>query len=328
MASETANCWNTGARLVQVAALSLLLAACAESRLVIHAAKGLPDTAKQQGNYKVGNPYQINGAWYYPAEDFDYDETGVASWYGPGFHQKTTANGEIFDQNEVTAAHRTLPMPSLVRVTNLDNGRSLVVKVNDRGPYANGRILDLSRKSAQLLGFEKQGTAKVRVQILGEESRRLAAELQGKSLPDETKVAAAPRESVQAESLPPPGGKGANVKAPSSPSPAPKPVQAAPATRPVQVASSSDLKTQSVGLEPVRATNLYIQAGAYARFDNANRARAALSPVGQTKVSSVIVGSQEVFRVRVGPLSSLEEADRALEMVLRSGYPDARLIAD
>jgi rare lipoprotein A len=325
MVSPRATAQDFAARIVRVAALTLALSACAESRLVIHAAKGLPETPKQQGHYKVGNPYQINGAWYYPAEDWDYDETGIASWYGPGFHQKTTANGEIFDQNEVTAAHRTLPMPSLVRVTNLDNGRSLVVKVNDRGPYANGRILDLSRKSSQLLGFEKQGTARVRVQILAEESRRLAAEMQGKSLPDETKVAAAPRESVQAQSLPPPGGKGA-----SSPPPPQSPKSASPASpaRQVQVASAGDLKSQSVGLEAVRPTSLYIQAGAYARYDNANRVRAGLAPIGEVKVNSVIVGSQEMFRVRIGPLASVEEADRTLDMVLKSGYPDARLIVD
>jgi rare lipoprotein A len=128
----------------------------------------------QQGYYKIGRPYEIDGVTYTPAEDYNYDETGIASWYGPDFHGKITANGELYDMNQVTAAHKTLPMPCLVRVTNLDNGRTIVVRVNDRGPYARGRVLDMSRRGAQLLGYEKTGTAKVRVQIMAKESMILA----------------------------------------------------------------------------------------------------------------------------------------------------------
>jgi rare lipoprotein A len=128
----------------------------------------------QQGYYKIGQPYEIDGVTYTPAEDYNYDETGIASWYGPDFHGKITANGELYDMNQVTAAHKTLPMPCLVRVTNLDNGRTIVVRVNDRGPYARGRVLDMSRRGAQLLGYEKTGTAKVRVQIMAKESMILA----------------------------------------------------------------------------------------------------------------------------------------------------------
>lgn len=130
-----------------------LLAACA----------GSVQAPKSAGTYKVGNPYQIAGRWYYPSDDPHYQETGTASWYGPTFHGKSTANGERFDENDVTAAHRTLPMPSWVEVTNLENGRKLVVRVNDRGPFAKDRIIDLSRLSAQLLGVERQGTARVHV---------------------------------------------------------------------------------------------------------------------------------------------------------------------
>ena len=132
-----------------------------------------------KGTYKIGDPYQIGSAWYYPSVNYDYDETGIASWYGAKFHGRPTANGEIYDMNGLSAAHRTLPLPSIVRVTNLDNGRSLVLRVNDRGPFARGRIVDASRRSAQLLGFERAGTAKVRVQILARESRVLAARLNG-----------------------------------------------------------------------------------------------------------------------------------------------------
>ncbi len=144
-----------------VGALSAVVAACAstpEPRV------NLPSSA---GVYKVGKPYQINGSWYYPHEQPDYDETGVASWYGPTFYGRRTADGEVFDANALTAAHRTLPMPVNVRVTNLGNGKSLVLRVNDRGPFAKSRIIDVSERAAQLLGFYRQGTARVRVTYLG-----------------------------------------------------------------------------------------------------------------------------------------------------------------
>ncbi len=115
---------------------------------------------------KVGTPYQIDGVWYYPHEDAHYDKVGIASWYGPGFDGRPTATGEIYDMNGLTAAHTTLPLPTNVEVTNLENGRSLVLRVNDRGPFVGNRVIDVSRRAAQLLGFAQQGTAKVRVRAL------------------------------------------------------------------------------------------------------------------------------------------------------------------
>jgi rare lipoprotein A len=112
---------------------------------------------------KIGKPYQVYGVWYTPRDDRDYDARGIASWYGPGFQALSTANGERYEQDDLTAAHKTLPMPSWVEVENLDNGRRLVVRINDRGPFVAGRIIDLSRRSAQLLGVDKTGLAKVRV---------------------------------------------------------------------------------------------------------------------------------------------------------------------
>lgn len=118
------------------------------------------------GIFKVGKPYQVAGTWYTPRHDPEYDATGMASWYGADFHGKKTANGERYDMNALTAAHPTLPMPSYVSVTNVANGRTIVVRVNDRGPYKRGRIIDLSRKAASLLGYHGHGVAKVRVRYL------------------------------------------------------------------------------------------------------------------------------------------------------------------
>ena len=134
----------------------------------------------------------MSGNWYYPKEDYSYDETGIASWYGQGFHGEKTANGEIFNKDELTAAHKTLPLPTLARVTNLDNGRSIVVRINDRGPFSGARIIDVSQRAAQLLGFEAQGTAKVRVQVLADESKAIADAMRHYGSPaPPTQVAAA-----------------------------------------------------------------------------------------------------------------------------------------
>ena len=122
---------------------------------------------KGGGSYKIGKPYKIRGKWYHPKEEPGYDKTGMASWYGPNFHGRKTANGEIFDQYHLSGAHPTFPLPSYARVTNTANGHSVVIRVNDRGPYAHGRIIDVSSKAADLLEMKQAGTAKVRVQYLG-----------------------------------------------------------------------------------------------------------------------------------------------------------------
>ena len=154
--------------------LIFILNGCSETTFLINSAKRI-GTWGEDSKYKIGNPYKINGKWYYPAVDYEYDETGLASWYGPQFHGKKTANGEIFDQNKISAAHKTLPLPSIVKVTNLENGRVLSdIRINDRGPFARGRIIDLSKKAAEELGFLNKGIARVRVQILEDESRKFA----------------------------------------------------------------------------------------------------------------------------------------------------------
>lgn len=124
-------------------------------------------------HYKVGQPYVIRGKKYYPKEDFSYKIVGMASWYGGPDHGKPTANGELFDENLLTAAHKTLQLPSVVKVTNLENGKSVIVRVNDRGPFIGNRVIDLSRRGAEILGFENKGLAKVKVEVLEEESRQL-----------------------------------------------------------------------------------------------------------------------------------------------------------
>ena len=186
------------ARLIGLVAGCLALANCAgglsgrvdpkygvsSSARVVEPGQPVP---KGGGVYRVGKPYLVGGREYVPQEDVNYSAVGLASWYGDDFHGRYTANGEIFDMNSISAAHPTMPLPSYARVTNLANHRSIVVRVNDRGPYVGNRVIDLSVKTAKILGFYGEGVAKVKVEYVGR------APLQGS---DDRKLAATLREGV------------------------------------------------------------------------------------------------------------------------------------
>jgi len=319
---------------------ALSLAGCAESQLAVHAAKSAVGAADDPGEgggasgVKVGRPYQVAGVWYYPKVQPDYDETGIASWYGREFHGKSTANGETYDMNALTAAHKTLPLPSRVRVTNLENGRSIVLRVNDRGPFAHGRIIDVSRRGAQLLGFDRAGTAKVRVTLVdGREDEILVAARE--------EMPALPRGSVAAESLPPPQGASAAPPQRNDRSipvrvadAAPRPLRGAAAgtqlaaAGPNTVASTAATDEAVVRIVSVAPTQIFVQAGAFLRYDNANRLRARLASYGPSRVTTVMIDAQEFFRVRVGPIDAVADADRMLERLIAGGFPDARIVVD
>lgn len=294
-------------------------------------------SAVEHGYYKIGEPYVVDGVLYTPAEDWNYDETGIASWYGPDFHGKRTANGELYDMNQVTGAHKTLPMPSLVRVTNLDNGRSIIVRLNDRGPFSRGRILDLSRRGAQLLGYERIGTAKVHVQILAQESQALAdAARQGRIVTDLA-------------------GLGPNARPPLPSAAAPVYSKAVPAYPPQaisQIIAGADEQTaiqqdvphptvkgsdiggrflpapQLVAVQKVKSSNIYIQAGAFSVAENAERLRSTLNRVAKTDISPMTINGRALYRVRVGPIGSVNEADQLLARIVGVGANDAKIIVD
>lgn len=305
-----------------------LLTACAEGQLAVHVAKSLiegeedspPGTSPE--NVKIGRPYQVNGVWYYPTSQPGYDETGIASWYGKPFHGRATANGERFDMNDLTAAHKTLPLPSRVRVTNLENGRSLVLRVNDRGPFVNGRIIDVSRRGAQLLGFESKGTAPVRVTLLQDDDAG----------PGETRVAARgempalPQGDVVAETLPPPPG--VKQTEPTRPNDAAVARVAKATPRPAGSTGEPDTVEPVVQIVPVKPTQIFVQAGAFLRYDNAMRLRAQLAGYGPARITTAMIDSQEFFRVRLGPLLDVASADRMLDKVISGGFKDAQIVVD
>lgn len=293
--------------------LALGLAACAAERT------GVGGT----GAYKVGNPYQINGVWYYPKEDQFYDQTGIASWYGQDFHGKATANGERYDMNALTAAHRTLPMPVVVRVTNLENGRSLRLRVNDRGPYARGRIIDLSRRAAQLLGFHENGTARVRVQFEGR------AEVGASPPQDEDEIAAgpakikaAPLSSVSSSELaPPPGAATAAVRPPA----ANVRVASTPAMAPVADDGVDGVVT-TVAV-PAR-TQIWVQVGAFLTRGNADRLAQRLVYAGGARVTQSAGNGKPIYRVRFGPYTTVEQADSMLNAVIDKGHNGAHIVVE
>ncbi len=319
------------------------LTACAETEFGANMVKQIGKDTRSQGAYKVGKPYLIDGQEYYPQENFEYTEVGIASWYGPGFHGKQTANGERYDQHELTAAHRTLQMPSLVRVTNLDNGRSVVLRVNDRGPYSKGRVIDVSSRAADLLAFKGKGTAKVRVETLPAESRRIAEDARaGKDTSGyEIALNGNPRPAV------------ANQPVTLYPSQAPA-VSVQTAGAPDTMGATSIASVESVPLDPSRLqpvpghiaqdgrfmpnpvvtqravmkTSTFVQAGAFSDSANAQRLSQQLSSFGTTQVYPANVGGRSFYRVRVGPFQNVAEADAALGQILSKGINNAMIVVE
>lgn len=298
-----------------VLAIGVVLAGCSSSSGPGSGAKH----AASRGYYKIGAPYQVNGVWYHPKVDYNYDETGLASWYGEAFNGKPTANGEVFDLNQVSAAHKTLQLPSVVEVTNLRNGRALQMRVNDRGPFVGDRIIDLSRRAAQLLGFEGAGTAPVRVRILKEESIRVAeAAMRGEI--GQVMVAQAPR-TTRTEIA---------ARAPE-PTPATPPADDAPRRHwPSLIASAHAEPSQAAPQVQHSATRssgrIFIQAGAFAVPENAQRVRTRIASLASTEVVRALVNGAALYRVRLGPVASEADAKRLLSRVVDSGYPGARVV--
>lgn len=318
-------------RVILLSAIGMGLAACAETQLAVHTAKRVAKVVQprpftvdeKKARKRTLRPYQIKGQWYYPKDDPDYDETGIASWYGEPFHGRKTAIGEIYNMNAVSAAHKTLPLPSYVQVTNLDNGRVLRVRVNDRGPFVHGRIIDLSRRAAQLLGFERQGVAKVRVAVFGGENFVMASK---EITPEESKgVKKAPQGKIAVATLPPPPGTKAATTVPAKAPPKPIVASKADAT---SVGISRAQAATATNLSKGGGKDLFVQAGAFTRYDNANRLRARLSTVGRVFIMHKLVDDRDFYRVRIGPLKDVAAADRALAEVTRQGVEGARIIVD
>jgi rare lipoprotein A len=255
---------------------------------------------------RVGPPYEANGRWYVPTPEPGYAQTGTASWYGPQFNGQRTASGEVFDQDALTAAHPTLPIPSLVQVTNLENGREIIVRVNDRGPFVGDRLIDLSRGAAQALDFEGAGHARVHVRYLGPAPRRVNAD--GSQAPASPASPASPPPATPTQvdqeegprSLLPPssGSELAGAPVDNSPYAAPRPAYTTPVSG-----------------------GYFVQVGAFSDLSNAHRVRDTVGAAGPVVVDvRQSASGAELFRVRVGPYTSREEADAARRTLSSMGY--------
>jgi rare lipoprotein A len=294
----------------------------------------------QHGTYKIGAPYKIDGVTYTPTEEFNHVETGVASWYGPGFHGKSTANGERYDQGDRTAAHRTLQMPAIIRVTNTDNGQSTVVRINDRGPFARSRIIDLSRAAAQDLDIVRNGTAHVRIDQLPAESQAVKDVAVNGGGPAEQEAAVARVASghyaptaVQTASAPPAAAPPPVYTQPAPTQPVWPTNPRSPATEPAPAyvpAGNGGATVASLanGTTLLPASGFYVQTGAFMTPENAERQREAVRSYGVSEISQGSTGGRDVYRVRIGPYTTSDAAGIVADRLKRSGYGDARVVAN
>lgn len=314
---------HTSLKLLGLATLAVMLASCSSSRPssssgnVVRSQPGLdinrahkdgapwwdvdvskiPDATPMlhTGAYKA-NPYTVLGKTYFPLPDSrNYVATGTASWYGTKFHGQNTANGEVYDLYGMSAAHKTLPLPSYVRVTNLDNSRSVILRVNDRGPFYSDRIIDLSYAAAKKLGYAETGTARVRVEGIDPAQWWAQRGRPAPLMPDQTQVATA-RPVAAAPTI--------TASAGTIEQYTPPPQQHAAPTVPVQI----DAKKNGTG----PASGLYLQVGAFANPDAAELLRSKLSGMvtAPVFVSSIARNQQTLYRVRMGPVDTQGEAQQ------------------
>jgi len=290
------------------------LAACATVHPQYAATQPVRHHTRPQGTpgYKVGQPYQVGGIWYVPKEQPNYNETGVASWYGDAFHLKPTANGEIFDKDIPSAAHTTLPLPSLVEVTNLDNGKKLVVRVNDRGPFVDNRIIDLSHEAARELGYDRKGLAHVRVRYLG------PAPLYGE---DSRRYAYLAPKPAPAASAPPPRKAEQEVMLTSAPLPKP-PAMIVEAS----LAPPPKARALREAATPMATGGFRVQVGAFATAENAQRAAARLASAGRARIEPMDRSGTTLYRLVLDASPDRDAAEELRDRVAEAGFADARVL--
>lgn len=315
---------------VVLVAVGLALASCSspgkQAKQDPFAGKGSPHYSGKGpvpyggGRYHVGKPYQVAGRWFEPKEQPNYDKKGTASWYGEAFNRRKTSNGEWFDMTRLTAAHPTLPLPSYVKVTNLENGREVVVRVNDRGPFVGTRIIDLSKRSAEVLDFKHKGKAPVRVQYIGtaplnDNGSHLVAmnkELD-RGTPMRKMIASADRRKGKA---PADGVKTAASK-PKKKSPPPQPQ--------IETAAYAAESEPEATSPPATDVTYFIQLGSFSDGGNAARVRDQFAAVWPVQFIELSGASGPVYRVRLGPISGAEDAQTALIDAQTAGFGDAKL---
>jgi len=285
---------------------------------LIHGARPAPSPPAEV-HYVIGPPYEAGGVWHYPHERFGYTATGIGSIYGAQ-HPALTTDGELFDARAMAAAHQTLQLPSVARVTNLENGRQALVRVNDRGPAAPGRLIELTPRAAHLLGVDADGAARVRVELDEARSQALALQLQGSI--GGLRIAAAPVGAVQATDLPPPGGTTAPAQA-SRVQPAGAAGAPAEGLLPEVPLRLPEHVTQ-VAPEP---GTLWVECDTFVNPAYAGRERAKLAGLG-AEIVRRRAGAEAGATVRIGPIATVAQADAVLGQVLRAGVTGAHIVVE
>jgi rare lipoprotein A len=284
-------------------ALALLAFGCTSARLQ-------PDP-----HYVLEKPYQAGRIWYYPREVYDLDETGLASVV-KGDAARLTTDGEVFDQTALAAAHPTIQLPAIARITNLENGREVTVRLNDRGSGDPRRLVEITRRTAALLAIPPDGVARVQLHVLPNESHAAADALPGAP---SLALTAAPRAAVEVAELPPPPGvRQGNGRA--------LPVAVAGPAEAVAVAPPLRLPEAIIQTVP-RPGQLMVQLDTFDEYQYAAVERAKMSAAG-ARIVSVVDRRMHQFRVEIGPLPDVAHADAVLEQALASGIPDARIVVD
>ena len=254
--------------------------------------------------YKIGKKYNVGGKYYYPKKDLYYNKTGIASWYGPKFHGKLTANGEIYNQYALTAAHKTLPLPSAVKVTNLKNNKSIVLRINDRGPFVNDRIIDLSSKAADILDLKREGTGLVRVQILREKSLYLEKLAKQGSFPEIN--------DLKETELP-------NITIPSK-----------------VAVKIKDTKNQKIVTKKInynlknlnKEYKIYIKLASFSSKKNAEIMKKKVSYIDKVKIYKIYKLNKTLYQVKAGPFLSVEKVDQLHSLLLQKGMQGAKIIIE
>lgn len=345
-------------RLVGLVVL-VALAGCTEIQVGSHIfKKAYSGTCQTEGDLKVGKPYRVDGKTYTPVvSSLGYSERGIASWYGKDFHGKSSANGECYNMYAYTAAHKTLPLPSIVRVTNLENNKSVVVKVNDRGPFVRGRVIDLSYAAAQSLDVARMGTAPVLVEAIGGPHHfvggargntmlaqgnlpKLGPDERGPTLasysPSVTSEENLADDDVRKKRVIPEAITAEEAAIPNPDEMAPLPAaevarinKQLPAPAQANELPPPPSSNQLAGTAPLVKTSVYVQTGAFADMNNAARQMDALRQMEPTAaLSKVDVNGMAMTRVRSGPYASVVEADAALGKLVSAGFDGARLVVE
>jgi rare lipoprotein A len=349
------------------ACLLLALAACGDSKdRVAYDEPGYVKGTSKHPAIKVGSPYKVMGKTYIPKYNPTYRESGLASWYGPDFHGKSTANGERYNQYAMTAAHKTLPMPSIVKVTHNKTGKSVLVRINDRGPFSEGRIIDLSKAAAEELGIVREGVAGVRVEYMQEETNQYIAKLNLKKPATWGEYETASTDRVLKAPKPKPiGSPTEHIPAESDPEIyepelGEKPIttiqargiemeeigykedafsvlsesQYSAATPSATRASSghayeADSYASDPALEKPPDTesgNYYVQAGSFGKQANAETFAKRLAELSAVEIEEVMVGEHTFYRVLLGPTASYDTAEGLIAQLIERDIVDGKVI--